>query len=172
MTTAHASTANPTTIRLLGPADGLVPPGAGQVTDRFMIDGSDTDQRFALVQHVFAPRALAAPVHRHHLEDEFTYVLTGTIGAVLGEEEVLARPGDLLFKPRDQWHTFWNAGDEPATVLELISPAGLEQFFRWLGELEEFPAPDVLAERARPYRCDVDETATSALMERLGRVGS
>jgi hypothetical protein len=53
-------------------------------------------------------------------------------------------------------------------VLELISPAGLEQFFRWLGELDEFPSPDVLAEKARPYRCDVDETATAALMERLG----
>jgi mannose-6-phosphate isomerase-like protein (cupin superfamily) len=161
-------TTHTTTARLLRPADGLVLPGPGQVTDRFMVDGADTDQRFALVQHHFAPRALAAPVHRHHLEDEFMFVLTGSIGAVLGDEEVRAEPGDLLFKPRDQWHTFWNAGDAPATVLELISPAGLEQFFRWLDELDEFPAPDVLAEKARPYRCDVDETATAALVQRLG----
>ena len=28
-----------------------------------------------------------------------------------------------------QWHTFWNAGDEPARILEIISPAGFEQFF-------------------------------------------
>lgn len=155
-------------IRLVRPTDGLVLPEAGQVTDRFVIDGADTEQRFALVQHHFAPRALAAPVHRHHLEDEFMYVVSGRIGAVLGDEDVFAEPGDVLFKPRDQWHTFWNAGDEPAAVLELISPAGLEQFFRWLDQLDEFPAPDVLAEKARPYRCDVDETATAALMERLG----
>jgi mannose-6-phosphate isomerase-like protein (cupin superfamily) len=160
-----------TAVRLLRPTDGLHLPEPGQVTDRFMIDGSDTDQRFALVEHVFAPRALAAPVHRHHLEDEFSYVLTGRIGAVLGDDEVVAEPGDLLFKPRGQWHTFWNAGDEPATLLELISPAGLEQFFRWLSALDEFPAPDVLAEQARPYRCDVDETATAALVERLGLGG-
>jgi len=160
-----------TRARLIRPTDGLVVPGPGQVTDRFLVDGADSDQRFALVQHLFAPRALAAPVHRHHLEDEFTYVLSGTIGAVLDDEEVVAEPGDLLFKPRGQWHTFWNAGDEPATVLELISPAGLEQFFRWLGELSEFPAPDVLAEKARPYQCDVDEVATAAVMERLGLGG-
>jgi len=158
----------PTQPRLVRPADGLVVPGPGQVTDRFLVDGSNSEERFALVQHVFAPRALAAPVHRHHLEDEFTYVLTGRIGAVLDDQQVVAEPGDLLFKPRGQWHTFWNEGDEQATVLELISPAGLERFFRWLGELDEFPAPDVLAEQARPYHCDVDETATADLMARLG----
>ncbi len=164
-TAAHAPA------RLLRPSDGLVEPGPGQVTDRFMIDGQDTGERFALVQHLFAGNALAAPMHRHHLEDEYTYVLHGRIGAVLGEEEVFAEPGDLLFKPRGQWHTFWNAGPEPASVLELISPAGLEQFFRWLAELDEFPDPEVLAEKAAPYRCDVDPTATEALMLRLGIAG-
>lgn len=157
--------------RLVRPADGRVEPGPGQVTDRFLINGSDTEERFALVQHLFAPRALAAPMHRHHLEDEYTYVLSGRIGAVLGGTEAVAEPGDLLFKPRGQWHTFWNAGDEPATVLELISPAGLERFFAWLGELDEFPPPAVLAEKAAPFRCDVDEAATAALMERLGLGG-
>ncbi|MGA9714299.1 MAG: cupin domain-containing protein [Aeromicrobium sp.] len=157
--------------RLLKPGDGLVEPGPGRVTDRFMIDGPDSDQRFALVQHLLAPRALAAPVHRHHLEDEFTYVLKGRVGVMLGEDEVVIEPGDLLFKPRHQWHTFWNTSDEPATVLELISPAGLEIFFRWLAELDEFPAPDVLAVKAAPYQCDVDQAATEALMLRLNIAG-
>jgi quercetin dioxygenase-like cupin family protein len=156
--------------RLLRPADGRVDPGPGQVTDRFLIDGSDTDERFSLVQHLFAPRALAAPMHRHHLEDEYTYVLEGRIGAVLEGTEVYAEPGDLLFKPRGQWHTFWNAGDNPAAVLELISPAGLERFFRWLAELQEEPTPQVLAEKARPFQCEVDPQATQALMKRLEQV--
>lgn len=158
-------------IRLVRPSDGRNEPAAGQVTDRFMIDGADTGERFALVQHLFAPRALAAPMHRHHLEDEYTYVLSGRIGAVLGDTEVVAEPGDLLLKPRGQWHTFWNDSDEPAAVLELISPAGLETFFRWLGELDEFPDPETLAVKAAPYRCDVDEEATAALVERLGLGG-
>ena len=124
--------------RVLLDGAGLVVGDPGGVRDRFMIDGQDTGGRFALVQHLFAPRALAAPMHRHHLEDEYTYVVSGRIGAVLGDRELEAGPGDLVFKPRGQWHTFWNAGDEPATVLELISPAGLEQFFRALGFRHNF----------------------------------
>ncbi len=135
-----------------------------------MIDGDDTDGRFALVQHIFEPKALAAPVHRHHLEDEYTYVLTGRIGALLGDAEVEAGPGDLIFKPRGQWHTFWNAGDESATVLELIAPAGLEQFFRSLATMGSEPDPDELARLAAPYQCDADVAATMPLVERLGLV--
>jgi mannose-6-phosphate isomerase-like protein (cupin superfamily) len=52
-------------------------------------------------------------LHRHTREDEYSYVLEGRMGALLGEEVLVAGPGDLVFKPRNQWHTFWNAGDEP-----------------------------------------------------------
>ena len=154
-------------VRILRAGEGDISPPAG-CRDRFMIDGRDTGERFSLVQHIFEPRALAAPVHRHHLEDEYTFVLTGRIGAMLGDEEAVAEPGDLLFKPRGQWHTFWNAGDEPATCLELISPAGLEQFFRLLAERGEELSPEELGEAAAPYRCDADMERTGPLMERHG----
>ncbi len=140
----------------------------GGVTDRFMIDAVDTDGRFALVEHLFAPRALAAPMHRHRDEDEFTYVLTGRIGAVIEGREVEAGPGDLLFKPRGQWHTFWNAGDEPAACLELISPAGLEELFRSFASLPGEPEPEQLAELAAAYGCDIDFPATFPVLERHG----
>jgi oxalate decarboxylase/phosphoglucose isomerase-like protein (cupin superfamily) len=56
------------------------------------------------------------------------------MGALLGDEVIYAEAGDLAFKPRDQWHTFWNAGDEPLRILEVISPGGFEHFFRELDE--------------------------------------
>lgn len=154
--------------RVLTARDGDVMGDPAGVRDRFMIDGKDAGGRFALVQHLFAPRALAAPMHRHHLEDEYTYVLSGRIGAVLGEEEVFGDPGDLIFKPMNQWHTFWNASDEPASVLEIISPAGLEQFFRALGAMTEPPDLDALAALAAPYRCDLDLERTQAILQRHG----
>jgi mannose-6-phosphate isomerase-like protein (cupin superfamily) len=101
----------------------------GSIGVRWMIDGAEAGQRFSLVEHAMSPRALAAPLHRHNREDEYSYVLEGRMGALLGDDVVEAGPGDLVFKPRDQWHTFWNAGDEPCRILEIISPAGFERFF-------------------------------------------
>ncbi len=157
-------------VRLLAAGDEADESELGSVRDRFMIDGADTDGRFALVQHLFAPKALAAPMHRHRNEDEFTYVLSGRIGAVIEGHEVVAEPGDLLFKPRAQWHTFWNAGDEPAVCLELISPAGLEELFRSFASLTEPPTPQMLADLAIEYGCEIDFEGTMPLVERLGLV--
>jgi mannose-6-phosphate isomerase-like protein (cupin superfamily) len=97
---------------------------------RWKVDGVDTGERFAVVHHPIAPRALAAPLHLHHNEDEFAYVVTGTLGALLGDEVVTAEPGSWPFKSRRQWHTFWNAGHTPCEIIEVISPAGLENYFR------------------------------------------
>ena len=89
----------------------------GSIGVRFMLDGKEAGDRFSLVEHPMSPRALAAPLHRHTREDEYTYVLRGRVGALLGEEVVFGNPGDLVFKPRNEWHTFWNASDEPASIL-------------------------------------------------------
>ena len=144
---------------ITGPEDG--------VRDRYMIDGADSGGRFAVVEHLLAPRALAAPLHRHTREDEYSYVLEGRVGAVLGEGEVFADPGDLLFKPRDQWHTFWNGGDTPARILEIISPAGLEDLFRQFGAAG-LPEPETLAAMAAEYGAALDFEATMPIVERHG----
>src|SRR6187549_2013942 len=67
------------------------------------IDSADTGRRFSVVHHPIAPRSLVAPLHRHHREDEYSYVLTGKMGALLGEQAVTAGPGTWVFKPRNQW---------------------------------------------------------------------
>jgi len=100
-----------------------------------MVDGTESGGGFALVEHPMESRALAAPMHRHSREDEYSFVLEGRVGADLGGEIVYGEVGDLLFKPRGQWHTFWNAGDAPARILEIISPAGFEKFFDTMTEL-------------------------------------
>jgi quercetin dioxygenase-like cupin family protein len=94
------------------------------------IDGLLTNERLAVVHHPLAPRALAAPLHYHRNEDELSYVLTGSLGALLGDAVVTAAPGTWLFKPRHQWHTFWNNGDDPCEIIEIISPAGFANYFR------------------------------------------
>lgn len=101
----------------------------GALGARFIMDGRPSDSRFSLVEHPIVPRGLAAPVHMHTREDEFSFVLEGRWGFQLGSTVVYGEPGDLIYKPRDVWHTFWNASDRPARLLEIISPAGFEQLF-------------------------------------------
>ena len=156
------------TVRVLAADAGRLVPSLGHVMNRFMIDGADTSGRLAVLQHHFEPKALAAPMHRHHDEDEYTFVLSGRIGAVLGDQEVFGEPGDLIFKPRAQWHTFWNDSQEPAVVLEMISPAGLEDLFKSFEHLTEPPAPEVMAGMTAKYCCDLDFEATFPLIQRYG----
>jgi mannose-6-phosphate isomerase-like protein (cupin superfamily) len=118
--------------RLVGPADGKAV-DLGSLGVRFMIWGAESGGDFSLVEHPIAPRHLCAPLHRHSREDEYSFVLEGRMGAQLGDDVVFAEVGDLVFKPRNQWHTFWNAGDTPCRILEIISPSGFEHFFAELG---------------------------------------
>ena len=119
--------------KIVGPQDGKAG-FLGSIGVRFMTFGDETGERFSLVEHPMGPRALAAPLHLHTREDEYSYVVKGRMGALLGDEVVYAEEGDLVHKPRNQWHTFWNAGDTPCRILEIIAQSGFEHFFNELGE--------------------------------------
>jgi gentisate 1,2-dioxygenase len=117
-----------------------------------------------------SPRALAAPLHLHTREDEYSFVLEGRMGALLGDDVVEAGPGDLVHKPRNQWHTFWNAGDEPCRILEVISPAGFEHFFRELVALGGAVQadPDALAGLNARYGLEMQPDSVPELVRRFG----
>ncbi len=155
--------------RVLGPTDGRAG-FLGSIGVRFMVDGETTGERFSVVEHPMSAHALAAPLHRHHREDEYSYVVEGRMGALLGDKVLEAGPGDLVFKPRGEWHTFWNATDQPCRILEIISPAGFEGFFAEIVELggvvEADPARlGALCER---YELDMDPSSVPNLIERFG----
>ena len=159
--------------KIVGPTDaqeGFL----GSIGVRFMIDGSEAGERFSLVEHPMSARALAAPLHLHTREDEYSYVLQGRMGALLGDDVVEAGPGDLVHKPRNQWHTFWNAGDEPCRILEIISPAGFEQFFRELSDLGGAmnADPAEFAKLSERYALEMQPESVPELVQRFGlRVG-
>src|SRR5688500_7572326 len=162
-----------TSARIVGPGDaeeGFL----GSIGVRFMIDGSEAGDRFSLVEHAMSPRALAAPLHLHTREDEYSFVLEGRMGALLGDDVVEAGPGDLVFKPRNQWHTFWNAGDEPCRILEIIAPAGFERFFAELVDMGGVAQadPEALARLNDRYGLEMRPETLPELVERFGvRVG-
>ncbi|WP_203932125.1 cupin domain-containing protein [Virgisporangium ochraceum] len=117
----------------------VVPPGDGQTGDlgsigvQFKLWGRDTGGAFAVVEHPFPVGALVAP-HLHTHEDEFSIVTEGEIGFRSGDREVVLGAGGYIAKPRGELHAMWNAGSTPARMIEIISPAGFEHFFREVAE--------------------------------------
>jgi mannose-6-phosphate isomerase-like protein (cupin superfamily) len=155
--------------RKLGPEEGPYTqlPGVGV---RFMIWGEESGGGFSMVEHPIPPNTLCAPYHRHSREDEYSFVLQGRMGALLGDDVVYAEEGELAFKPKDQWHTFWNAGDEPCRILEIIAPAGFEHFFAEFGNfLEMNPETEPpMAEYSQKYGIDFDMEATERIVAEHG----
>lgn len=101
----------------------------GSLGVRFLLSGEATGGACSVVEHPVPPRTLAAPLHRHSREDEYSFVLEGILTVQLGDAVYVAGPGDVVRKPRGQWHTFWNATDQPCRLLELIIPGGFEGMF-------------------------------------------
>ena len=156
---------------VIGPGDGKAG-FLGSIGARFMINGEDAGGDFSLVEHPMSPRALAAPLHRHTREDEYSFVLEGRMGGLLGDDVVEAGPGDLVFKPRNEWHTFWNAGEEPCRILEIIAPAGFEHFFEELVDLGGVlqAAPEDVAALSDRYGLEMKPETVPGLLERFGLV--
>ena len=154
--------------RIVGPADG-VNRDLQTIGARMMVWTEETGGGFSLVEHPIPPKSLAAPLHKHSREDEYSYVLEGRMGAMLGDDVVYAEAGDLAFKPRDQWHTFWNAGDEPCRILEIICPGGFEHFFDELGELREQGAgPEKLGPLGEKYGLEFQPERTAEICAEHG----
>jgi mannose-6-phosphate isomerase-like protein (cupin superfamily) len=139
--------------------------------NRYLIHSEQTDGRFALIEHTIPPRALAAPVHTHENEDEYSYVLTGRMGAMIGDVVVEAGPGELVAKPRGVAHAFWNAGDEQVRLLELISPGGFDRYFADVAPLlagDGEPDFGALAAVQARYALTMDLTSIEELSARFG----
>ena len=156
---------------------GVVPDGTGPTLldgplgAVLLAGGEQTADTVAFVVHRLAPRALGSPVHTHRHEDEWSFVLDGEIGVELDGRVSVARPGDLVLKPRGVPHAFWNAGDVPARMLEVVTPAGFERYFERLGELlavDGPPALEALAAVAADHGLVVDPASVPRLAQQHG----
>jgi mannose-6-phosphate isomerase-like protein (cupin superfamily) len=162
----NRSTAGLTQRQLVQASDGETLGFAG-VIGLLKIGGPDTQGRFAAAAFPeIPPRVLAAPLHRHQREDEYTCVLEGALGVQLGDEVITAQAGTWILKPRGQWHTFWNGADVPCRTIEIVSPAGFQQYFRDLAEVGGDMAQ--LTRLNKRYAIDMDFDSIPALCQRFG----
>ena len=113
----------------------LVPPGEvesvpfpGHGTE-LLLSAEDSPAGVAILEIEVPPRSFGAPPHVHSSEDEYFYVLEGTIQFLDRGETIEAREGSLMVLPRGHLHGFWNASDETARMLLTIAPGEFATFF-------------------------------------------
>jgi len=131
-------------------------------------DGADTGGRVVVTEQV-APRGSGSPLHVHHDEDEWFYVVEGELTIWVAGTTVVAGAGAFVYGPRDVPHTFL-VSSERARFLLVTQAAGFEGFIRALGTpapvAEVPPAPT-----APPDMAPILQAAAEHGLEILGPPG-
>jgi quercetin dioxygenase-like cupin family protein len=104
---------------------------------------------------VVIPPTQGPPLHRHRRKDELWYLLAGRLRVKLDEQLLDAPTGSLVFIPRGTPHCFQNIGDDPARLLAIFTPAGMERFFEGAADLPP-GAFDAAAFRAVAQRAGME----------------
>lgn len=122
--------------------------------------------------HFLGPRQLGSPLHTHHDQDEWSFVLSGLVGVRVGSVTVTARAGEVVLKPRGVPHAFWNAGGAPARFLEVITADGFSDYFPAMDRVLTAAGPTeaATAEVSRRFGVVVDPASVPALLEEHGLV--
>jgi quercetin dioxygenase-like cupin family protein len=121
-------------VSIVGPGDGEVAI-AGPVRMRILEDGSTTAHRLGVGEITIAPHTTGPPQHRHAQHDEGFYVVSGTARFTVAGTSYDVPAGTLVMVPPGAPHTFANAGDEPAVLLNTFTPDLYVQYFRDLRDL-------------------------------------
>jgi quercetin dioxygenase-like cupin family protein len=86
------------------------------------------------------------PVHVHDGEDEVVIILEGQLDYQVGDDSGTLNAGGLLWFPRQVPHAIANLADQPCRFLTVITPSGIEGFFRaqrdYLASLPAGTPPD------------------------------
>ena len=116
-----------------------------------------------------APRGSGSPLHVHHNEDEWFYVLEGELTIWVDGELHVVPAGGFVFGPRDIPHTFIVTSDT-ARFLLVTEPAGFENSMRTLSE----PATDLVIPTRATEPPDVEAMTSLAAeygIDIIGRPG-
>jgi oxalate decarboxylase/phosphoglucose isomerase-like protein (cupin superfamily) len=87
---------------------------------------AETQGAYVVIVGAFPPGQTAPPLHVHPHTDEAFYIGDGNATFLLGDREVPATAGGLVFVPRGMAHTVWNSGDRPLHGLIVVSPGDAE----------------------------------------------
>lgn len=115
-------------------------PGEGEClsvvgeTIRILVDSMMTGGKSVVFENT-SPVGNGPPLHRHGRDDEFFFVIKGTMKFMVDGHETVVSEGGAVFAPRGSVHAFVNIGSAPSRMLTVCYPGGLEVPFREVDQL-------------------------------------
>ena len=125
-------TPTPKIVRARRDSDIALPFGAPQ----WLLYDEDTDGAFSLAIATVEPGG-GPPIHVHEREDETCIVLSGSVEVTIDDAVETLGVGDCVFLPPGIPHRLANPGPEPAQMLMLVHPPGLEHFLEAMEMLRQ-----------------------------------
>lgn len=113
---------------IYGPEEGEMI-SLGPTRTRFLAQQSDTEQ-LSVTDSVLAPGFPGPVPHRHEHTFDVFFVVEGTVTFRLEGETRELPAGSFVLVPPGNVHTFANPSDKPARLLNIMAPAGLEQYLK------------------------------------------
>jgi mannose-6-phosphate isomerase-like protein (cupin superfamily) len=103
------------------------------------LTGEDTDGAYSLFEYVVPPNLGGPPTHIHTLQDELFICTAGRVVVELDFVERTMTPGSSMMLPRGVPHMFYNPFEEETHIVAVVSPGGLEKYYKELSELPPGP---------------------------------
>ncbi len=102
-------------------------PSPSGMFDTEVVRSSDSEGRFAIFVFPAGDHRpyRGAPLHVHHEQDEWLYILEGEFVAEVGGKRMCLKPGDSLLMPMKVPHRWSVAQEQHCGAIHLYSPAGL-----------------------------------------------
>ena len=107
---------------MIHPGDRLENPVTGEVLV-FQRTSEETNGESVLVETIVRPNGFVAAAHVHPYQTERFEILDGLVGLRIGDDELVAEPGDVAVVAAGVPHRFWNAGEREARFLCEVRPA-------------------------------------------------
>jgi mannose-6-phosphate isomerase-like protein (cupin superfamily) len=95
----------------------------------FKATGAETHGQYTSFELTAPPGYQGPPMHLHRQTDEAFYVVSGQMTVHVGARSVPAMPGSYVLAQRGALHSFANPGAEPARMLCICAPSGIEEYF-------------------------------------------
>lgn len=119
----------------------ILEPGAGENVGAIglgiyvKLTATETNGAYSLFEYVVPTGLGGPPTHIHSREDELFICVKGRVRVELDGVEHILTPGSALLMPRGVPHMFHNPFDEETRIIAVVSPPGLENYYRGLSQL-------------------------------------